>query len=169
MSSARMIDFNQISLPSCLAASQLTTDSIWYELRNAVYSRQFSHAESLLIAMPGLFELCNSIGETVLHFLAVENDLEGVKWLYAHGLSLNTKNRFGQPMVFEVASAGHKEMVLWLAEHGAEFSVADRSARDILTYLRRGRDEERKRHGEEMAQFLLKNIPSLRKNEPRQS
>ena len=72
----------------------MTTDPLWYDLRNSVYSRQLARAEDLLATNPCLFDLRNSIGETVLHFLAVENDLEGVGWLHARGFSLNTENSF---------------------------------------------------------------------------
>lgn len=145
-----------------MAAAHLTTDSIWYEFRNSVFSRQFAHAENLLNANPSLFEQCNSIGETVLHFLAVENDLEAVKWLHARGFSLNVKNRFGQPMVFEVASLGHKELILWLAENGADLFIKDKSNWNIFEYLRRSQDESRRTRSDEMAHFLLKHVESLR-------
>jgi len=118
-------------------------------------------AQDLLTANPNLVELRNSIGETVLHFLAVENDLEGVRWLHARGFSLNTLNRFGEPMIFEVATLGHKDLLLWLADQDADFSVVDRANRGILAYLCKNRDEARKRRGEEMAQFLLDNLPRL--------
>jgi ankyrin repeat protein len=152
-----------------VAASNLTTDPLWYDLRNSVYAGQFAHAEDLLAANSCLFDLCNSIGETVLHFLAVENDLGGVEWLYARGFSLNAKNRFGTPMIFEAAAVGHKELLLWLFQRGADFSILDSKQRDILAYLRRNlaylrniHDERRIRRVEEMSQFLLENIPQLR-------
>lgn len=142
-------------------SNAMTTNPLWYDLRNSVYRREFVDAQDLLTANPNLLDLRNSIGETVLHFLAVENDLEGVRWLHARGFTLNTRNRFGEPMIFEVAALGHKELLLWLAHQGVDFSVVDRANRRILTYLRKNRDEARKRRGEEMAQFLLENLPGL--------
>jgi hypothetical protein len=133
----------------------MTTDPSWYELRNSVFSRDFGHAGELLAANPGLFDLTNSIGETVLHFLAVENDAGGVAWLHARGFSLNTNNRFGEPMVSEVAALGHKDLLLWLGRHGADLSVVDGKQRSILEYLRKNKDEKRKRADEEMVQFLV--------------
>lgn len=136
----------------------MTTDPLWYELRNSVFSKDFEHAERLLAATPALFDLTNSIGETVLHFLAVENDAEGVAWLHARGFSLNTKNRFGSPMVFEVASLGHRDLLLWLGRNGTNLSVVDNRQRNILDYLRKSNDEKRQRAGEGMAQFLIDNF-----------
>jgi ankyrin repeat protein len=147
----------------------MKNDPLWYDFRNSVYSGLFEYAENLLAANPCLFDLSNSIGETVLHFLAVENNLEGVEWLYARGFSFNTKNRFGTPMIFEVASVGHRDLLLWLFQHGADFSVVDSKQRDILaylrrnlTYLRKNQDEKRILRIEEMTQFLLENIPCPR-------
>jgi hypothetical protein len=142
----------------------MTTDALWYELRNAVFSRDFGHAEELLAANPGLFDLTNSIGETVLHFLAVENDIEGVSWLHSQGFSLNTANRFHTPMLFEVASLGCKEMLLWLAQHGANFSIVDLKGRHILQYLlRRRHDAVRQQRYEEIVRFLIENVPDVAK------
>jgi ankyrin repeat protein len=146
----------------------MTNDPLWYDLRNSVFSREFAYAENLLAENRRLFDLRNSIGETVLHFLAVENDLEGVEWLYEQGFSLNTENRFGEPMIFEVASAGHRELLLWLSQNGADISLLDAKQRNILAYLRRNliylRKNSHEQHiqrVEEMTQFLLENIPCL--------
>ena len=149
----------------------MTKEPLWYELINLVFCKEFARAEGLLAADPCLFDLCNSIGETVLHFLAVENDIEGVAWLHARGFSLNTKNRFGEPMVFEVAMLGRKELLLWLSQDGADLFALDAKERNILDYLRKNKDEKRKRKrkrkskskskSEEIVQFLVRNIPGL--------
>jgi len=78
----------------------------------------------------------NSIGETVLHYLAVENDQEGIAWLKAQGANLNTQNDFGSPPVFEVAQLGYKELLKWLIENGADLSITDEEDRDIWAYLK---------------------------------
>jgi len=155
----------------------METESLWYELRNLVSSKEFARAESMLAANPELYALRNSIGETVLHFLAVENDLEGVAWLYAHGFSLDTGTEFGEPMVFEVAVLGYKDLLLWLAQNGADFSAVDRENRGIMEYLIEGltegrdwvhqtpitdgRAEEYWQRREDMARFLAENVPGL--------
>jgi hypothetical protein len=152
----------------------MTTDAQWYELRNLVYSKEYVSAEKLIAENPNLRDQTNSIGETVLHFLSVENDIEGVAWLYSCGASLNTKNRFGTPMVFEVAGLGHKDLLLWLAQHGADFSVIDdRSQYGLLEYLRRGIDkakphwptydrmQKRKEQASEMERFFAEKLPDV--------
>ena len=86
------------------------TDPVWQEFRDVVYSGDFARASEMVSCRPALLHMMNSIGETVLHFLAVENDLRGVSWLHARGADLDTKNAFGQPVLFEVAYLGYKEL-----------------------------------------------------------
>ncbi|MEI2742137.1 MAG: DUF4240 domain-containing protein [Candidatus Competibacter sp.] len=112
-----------------------TTPKIWYEFRDAVYMKDFSTAERLLHETPTLLQLKNSIGETVLHFLAVENDLEGVAWLKSKGFELNTKNCFDEPVIFEVAQLGYKELFLWFIENGTDIHIQDGDGQDIFNYL----------------------------------
>jgi ankyrin repeat protein len=151
----------------------MKTDPLWYELRNLVYSKEFISAERLIAENSDLLDRTDGMGETVLHFLAVENDIEGVAWLYSCGASIDTKNRFGTPMVFEVAELGHKDLLHWLAQNGADLSVVDREGRSVLEYLRRGLDkmnpalptfermEKRRRRYEEMARFVAENLPGV--------
>ena len=109
--------------------------------------RNFHQAEKLLTENPGLPTLRNGIGETVLHFLAVENDGEGVSWLHSHGFSLSEKNKFGIPMVFEVAQLEYRELFLWFTHHGADLSEKDADGNDLATHLiENGKNE--------MAQFV---------------
>ena len=107
----------------------------WYELRDAVLQKDFSAADRLLEAHPALSVARNGIGETVLHFLAVENDEAGVAWLKSRGFALDTKNEFGTPAVFEVAQLRHKALLNWFIESGADISGKDGEGRDIRTYL----------------------------------
>jgi hypothetical protein len=132
----------------------MTSDALWYELRNAVYSKDFSVAETVLKANPHLRTARNGIGETVLHFLAVENDLEGVAWLRARGFDLNEQNSFGTPTIFEVAGLGYKDLLLWFIENGGNVEALDRDGEGILAYLRQYDEEE-------MAQFLKEKFPHL--------
>lgn len=132
---------------------------LWYELRNAVYAREFAVAESHLKTNPHLINLRNGIGETVLHFLAVENDAEGVAWLHEHGFDLDTKNEFGTPVLFEIAELDYKDLILWFAQQGALFNAMDRDGQGIISYLR-------EREKDDVAQFIVKNVPNLALQEP---
>ena len=117
-------------------------DPVWHELRDLVHSKQFQQAAALLVGNPRLVSLTNGAGKTVLHDLAVANEIDGVAWLHAHGFDLDTQNRLGVPVVFEVAQSGHKELLLWLKQAGANFQAVDGEGNAIIDYLRRINTDE---------------------------
>ncbi|CAN5381703.1 hypothetical protein BH09PSE6_BH09PSE6_22040 [soil metagenome] len=107
----------------------------WYALRDAVYGRFLLVAAALLRTTPGLVHMVNAIGETVLHFLAVEDDHEGVQWLHARGGDLDTKNAFGEPLIFEVAALEYKKLFSWFVEAGVDLRAEDNDGDDLFAYL----------------------------------
>lgn len=107
----------------------------WYEFRNAVYAGDFQHAEQMLAQNPELLLLENGLGETVLHFLAVENDQEGVAWLFSKGSPLDIQNKFGHPVIFEVALLGYKELLLWFKKNGADFKIKGCDGESLMEFL----------------------------------
>jgi ankyrin repeat protein len=107
----------------------------WYELRTLVAERKFEEATALLTLMPSLGSAVNGLGETVLHYLAVENDLEGVSWLSSHGFDLNTRNAFGTPVAFEVAQLDYKELFDWFVSNGADVKCRDGEGQSIREYV----------------------------------
>jgi len=111
------------------------TDPIWHEFRNAVYGRAFTEAEALLRKIPQLISITNGIGETALHFLAVENNVEGVSWLHSKGADINTKNHFGIPVIFEVAQLGYKDLLIWFVGKEADIYAKDKDGQDIFEFL----------------------------------
>ena len=74
-----------------------STGASWYELRDAIAGRDFATAAALLQQDPALITKTNGLGETVLHFLAVENDALGIVWLHDQGADINCENDFGIP------------------------------------------------------------------------
>ena len=112
-----------------------STDKVWYALRNAVYSHDFDSASNIIGQDPAILSATNSIGETVLHFVAVENDIEGVAWLHSKGADINTRNQFGDPVIFEVASLGYKELFAWFIKSGANLHVFNKNNQNIDAYL----------------------------------
>ena len=108
---------------------------LWYEFRSAIYAGDFQNAENMLAKNPELIFLENGLGETVLHFLAVENDQEGVAWLFSKGSQLDVKNSFGDPVIFEIASLAYKELLLWFKNYGADFNIKGRDGESLLEHL----------------------------------
>ena len=114
----------------------------WYSLRNALFADEFGVAGELLRANPALLEERNGLGETVLHFLAVEDCLAGVAWLHASGASLDTRNDFGRPVVFEVAELGYRGLLEWFAANGCDLHQRDGYDCSLVDYLIQGGEPE---------------------------
>jgi ankyrin repeat protein len=122
----------------------------WYELRALVAGRKFAVAAALLAREPSLRSTVNGLGETVLHYQAVENDEEGVSWLSSHGFDLNTRNAFGTPVVFEVAQLDYRDLLRWFFSNGADLKCRDREGKNIKEYVLDYGDEEIARHLESL-------------------
>ena len=119
-----------------LRKERVLVDQAWCELRDCVHAREFQKAAALLVSKPRLISLKNDRGQTVLHDRAMDNDLESVAWLHAHGFDLDACNGLGVPLVFEVAALGLKELLLWLKQAGADFRAVDGEGRPLVVYLR---------------------------------
>lgn len=107
----------------------------WNKLRNLVSAEDYAGAAKLLSTSRTLLNARNSIGETVLHHLAVENRLEAVQWLFAQGFSLNPQNKAGNPPIFEVGLLGYKELLRWFVQNGADLSLRNAEGHDIWDHL----------------------------------
>jgi hypothetical protein len=110
------------------------TDPEWRAFRDAIYTGDFARACEMLSARPALLQMSNGIGETVLHFLAVEDDRDGVAWLHAKGADLDTKNVFDCPAIFEVASLGYKDLFVWFRESGVDLQATDEDGNNVVRY-----------------------------------
>jgi ankyrin repeat protein len=95
-------------------------DPRFYAFRDAVRSDLRTAAE-MLPSDPGILRLRNSIGETAMHFLAVENCPEEVTWLIEQGAELENQNQFQQTPLMEVAALGLLDMCKLLISRGANF------------------------------------------------
>ena len=80
-------------------------------------------AERLLREQPSLIHATNQLGETALHFLAVEDYAEGVTFLARHGASLNARNEAQRTPLMEAAMVGATQVVRALLACGADPSI----------------------------------------------
>ena len=78
------------------------------------------HAKRLVEADPTLLGLRTSLGETALHFLAVENYASGVQVLIDLGASVNVTNSFGSSPLDEAEFVSASEAADVLRRAGAE-------------------------------------------------
>jgi len=107
----------------------------WQELALLVVERKFEEAAALLRRNTSLRTEGDGLGETVLHYQAVENDLQGVAWLHAQGFDVNTKNEFGTPVVFEVAQLDYRDLLQWFISNRADLKCKDANGQDIKEYV----------------------------------
>ena len=122
----------------------------WIELRAFVVGRQFEEAAVLLARQPSLCSAVDGMGETVLHYLAVENDQQGVSWLASHGFDINTRNEFGTPVVFEVAQLDYRDLLQWFISKGADLKCRDGEGKNLKEYVLEFGHEDIARHLESL-------------------
>ena len=86
-------------------------------------------ARKLVKEHPEVLTLRTGLGETALHYLAVENYAEAVQLLIDLGADVNVRNKFGATALEEAMQVEAKETVQVLRRAGAvtgtEKSVAD--------------------------------------------
>ena len=80
-------------------------------------------ARRLLSEWPELLNARWHLGETVLHFLAVEGFVDGVRRLVEWGADVNLPNRLGGPPLLDCVVLGHDALVSLLLRHGADPNV----------------------------------------------
>src|ERR1700690_630095 len=113
----------------------MPTSPRWYELRDLVAGKKFEEAAALLARQPSLRSAVDGMGETVLHYLAVENDQQGVAWLSSQGFDINTRNEFGTPVVFEVAQLDYRDLLRWFISSGVDLKCRDGEGKNIKEYV----------------------------------
>jgi ankyrin repeat protein len=97
-----------------------------YRLIRACFE-SLDEARELLRREPTLISARTGLGETPLHFLSVEDQLDAVKLLFDQGAAVNTLNRFGNSALAEAASLGYVETVAWMLANGAMLALPGQS------------------------------------------
>ena len=113
----------------------MPTSPKWFELRSLVAEKKFEEATALLARESSLRSAVNGMGETVLHYQAVEDDEQGVSWLWSRGFDINTRNKFGTPVAFEVAQLDYRDLLHWFISNGADLSCRDKDGKNIKEYV----------------------------------
>jgi ankyrin repeat protein len=81
-------------------------------------------AARLLIQQdPAVLDAKDGLGETALHYLAVEGFLEAVQFLAEAGADVNAPNKFGDSALTDAAVLGNAEMVKLLLRLGANPNI----------------------------------------------
>ena len=104
--------------------SENRADPRFYAFRDAAFYDK-AEAARMLAEDPSLVGVKNSIGETAMHYLAVENELASVEWLLDRGADVNTRNDFGGTPLMDSASLGYREICEMLLKRGADMAMQD--------------------------------------------
>jgi ankyrin repeat protein len=89
---------------------------------------------AFLTEYPTILKARNSIGETALHFLVIENAINSVRCLLELGADINTTNESGETPLLNAAQLGYLEMCCFLLEHGANPQTADLQGDTALSF-----------------------------------
>src|SRR5207253_5441095 len=76
-------------------------------------------ARTMIEACPDLLKARWTHNETILHFLAIEGYVDGVRFLADAGAAIDEVNQFGDTALIDVAVLGNVEIAKLLLEHGA--------------------------------------------------
>ena len=91
------------------------------------------------VPAPELVALClrsrTEIGETMLHWYAIEGDPDVLQKLVELGFEVNVQNEFGKTPIMESALAGRWDNARVLLDYGADLSVADHNGDDFFAFL----------------------------------
>ncbi|PQV65341.1 Ankyrin repeat [Abditibacterium utsteinense] len=112
--------------------NSLQSDPRFYLLRDAMFG-DWNTAEVLIAQDPTIIEARSSTGETALHYVAIEDHLEGVKWLLERGANVNTRDNFQSTPLIGAAQLGHEQMCRLLLDHGADLFAMDNIERTALS------------------------------------
>lgn len=107
-------------------------DPRFYAFRDTVRTNLQAAAE-MLAADPEVIRLRNSIGETTMHYLAVENCPQEVAWLIARGAEVDTQNQFQQTPLMEVAALGLLNICRLLVARGADYRYINARGESVLS------------------------------------
>lgn len=95
---------------------------------------------------PDLVALCKAsrsgIGETMLHWYAIEGAPEVLLELIKLGFEVNVQNEFGQTPIMESALIGRWDNARVLLDHGADLAITNDDGLDFFAFLdeRKGRN-----------------------------
>jgi ankyrin repeat protein len=116
-------------------------DPEFYAFRDAALCDK-SEAAGMLERDPSLIAVRNSVGETALHYLVVENELASVEWLVDRGADVNTRDDFGGTPLMHAAVLGYMELCEFLLSRGAIIEIHDDNGETAISKVaERGKRE----------------------------
>ncbi|HEY3898375.1 MAG TPA: ankyrin repeat domain-containing protein [Chthoniobacter sp.] len=129
-----------------------TVDPRFHAFRDAVAANLEAAAE-MLAQDAVVLRLRNELGETAMHFFAVEGFPGEVVWLIENGSEVDTQNKFKQTPLMEVAGMGRLEMCQLLVSLGASFGYVSSRGESVLSAAASSDEAE-------VVKYLLALIPT---------
>ncbi|WP_353671696.1 ankyrin repeat domain-containing protein [Synechocystis sp. LKSZ1] len=77
----------------------------------------------------------NGLGETMLHWYAIEGESFVLERIVSLGFDVNTQNIFGNTPIMEAALIGRWDNVKVLQNHGARLDICNQEGQDYWAYL----------------------------------
>ncbi|MDB6065066.1 MAG: hypothetical protein JWR26_1274 [Pedosphaera sp.] len=115
--------------------SQLPND---HRLFRHAAASQRETAEAMLREWPELLEAKGEIGETALHYNAIENNVEAVVWLLSKKASVDARDAMRRTPLMNVAGLGYLELCKILIKAGADASATDSELETALHQAAKG-------------------------------
>ncbi len=109
------------------------TEQDFYKVLNAVYDTDRTEAIALLGENPALLETRSGTGETVLHYVVVENEQEMVEWLVKQGANINPVNDFGETPLMNATALGYSDLCRFMTENGADMRFVSEAGESALS------------------------------------
>lgn len=113
----------------------------FYNIRNA-FLTDLNAASAAVTADASLLNARSGLGETVLHWLAIENVTPAVQSLLAQGADADPKNDFGATPLMEAAMLGLDDMCQLLLAHGADVRYVNPRGESPLSHAARSRQAQ---------------------------
>ena len=82
-------------------------------------------AQRMVREKPLWLTITNSIEETALAYVVIENYLKAARFLLSAGADINTRNMSAQTPLMHASGLGHQDLVALLLERGAEVNAED--------------------------------------------
>jgi ankyrin repeat protein len=97
----------------------------------------------------------NGLGESMLHWYAIEGGPEVIERIIGLGFDVNTTNTFGRTPLFECVLIDRWEVAELLLTHGARTDIRDQNDEDVFAYLDEGGEQEKAQKLQELTSRLI--------------
>jgi ankyrin repeat protein len=97
----------------------------------------------------------NGLGESMLHWYAIEGEPEVIEKVIGLGFDVNATNKFGRTPLFECVLIDRWEVADLLLIHGARTDIRDQNDEDVFVYLAESGEQEKAQKLQELTSRLI--------------